>query len=388
VEPGRVRADLAYTRPVPKAARSGHTVALGVDWGLNTMLSAGAARLHGDGRITALGAGGMFRAAGVLARQHRLRRHGEQLHAKAGQYERLAGDGTGHPLAAKHRALTREIQCVSDRRSNLNDALARAAARWTADQAIAAGATVIYVEDLRSMEAKGMGRTMNGPIPGGAGADHRPHAAPRRRGGHRRRHRAREEHLEALPAVPRAAEAPQSPRPALRTRLEMGRLRLLRLAGRPRHGRVAAHRRPRPHPPGDDRGGPRQRGHGHPLRGGQPRSRGGHHAVRPPGQPGPVQDRPHPAQDSTSGAQATPDTLPRQAEQPGGQASGGTRSHGPAPAAPRSQPEPGRDDDQHPHPAAPAARGSTGRRIPPARSRHPSTVGRTHTRPYVLHGIA
>ncbi|WP_197698234.1 zinc ribbon domain-containing protein [Micromonospora viridifaciens] len=43
----------------------------------------------------------------------------------------------------------------------MNDALAWAAARWTVDQAIAATATVIYVEDLRSMEAKGMGATMN-----------------------------------------------------------------------------------------------------------------------------------------------------------------------------------------------------------------------------------
>jgi transposase-like protein len=50
---------------------------------------------------------------------------------------------------------------VSDRRSNLNDALATAAARWAVDQAIAAGASVIYVEDLRSMEARGMGRTHN-----------------------------------------------------------------------------------------------------------------------------------------------------------------------------------------------------------------------------------
>ncbi|MBA4863131.1 transposase, partial [Streptomyces sp. PSKA54] len=57
--------------------------------------------------------------------------------------------------------LTEEIQHVSYRRSHLNDALARAAARWTVDQAIAASATVIYVEDLRSMEARGMGRTLN-----------------------------------------------------------------------------------------------------------------------------------------------------------------------------------------------------------------------------------
>ncbi|WP_155343800.1 zinc ribbon domain-containing protein [Acrocarpospora pleiomorpha] len=162
---GIVRVDLAFTYAVPKARPIGHTVALGVDWGLNTLLSVGAVRLREDATITPLGAGAMFRAAGVLAKQHRLRRLSEHLHAKAEQYHRLTtGDTehlTEHPLTAKHQVLTQEIRAVSARRSNLNDALAWAAARWTVDQAIAAGATVIYVEDLRSMEAGGMGATMN-----------------------------------------------------------------------------------------------------------------------------------------------------------------------------------------------------------------------------------
>ncbi|MET7664984.1 zinc ribbon domain-containing protein [Streptomyces sp. NPDC005356] len=158
---GKVRADVAYTHAVPKARRTGHTVALGVDWGLNTLLSAGTARVHDDGRITALGHGAQFRTAGVLAKQHRLRRLSEHLHTKADHYQRFIGENEQHPLADRHQALRDEIRFVSARRSNLNDALAWAAARWTVDQATAAGASVIYVEDLRSMEAKGMGRTMN-----------------------------------------------------------------------------------------------------------------------------------------------------------------------------------------------------------------------------------
>lgn len=156
-----MRADLAYTHPVPKTQRTGHTVALGVDWGLNTLLSAGAVRLHDDGQITSLGAGAQFRAAGVLAKQHRLRRLSERLHAKTGHYQRLIDASPYADLADKHLALRDEIRHVSERRSNLNDALARAAARWAVDQAIAAKATVIYLEDLRSMEAKGMGRNHN-----------------------------------------------------------------------------------------------------------------------------------------------------------------------------------------------------------------------------------
>ncbi|MCD9876579.1 zinc ribbon domain-containing protein [Streptomyces guryensis] len=161
VRQGRVRADLAYTHAVPKARRTGHTIALGVDWGLNTLLSAGAIRMHADGKITTVGVGGMFRAAGVLAKQHRLRRTSEHLHAKTDHYERLINGTDGHPLTGKHAVLAEEIRHVSNRRSNLNDALACSSARWAVDQAIAAGASVIYVEDLRSMEARGMGRTLN-----------------------------------------------------------------------------------------------------------------------------------------------------------------------------------------------------------------------------------
>ncbi|MFF1568686.1 zinc ribbon domain-containing protein [Streptomyces sp. NPDC058293] len=157
----RVRADLAYTHAVPKTSRTGHTIALGVDWGLNTLLSAGAARLRDDGQITALGSGGQFRAAGVLARQHRLRRLSEHLHTKADHYERLTAGDEQHALTGRHHMLRDEIQHVCDRRSNLNNALSWATARWTVDQAITASATVIYVEDLRSMEARGMGRTVN-----------------------------------------------------------------------------------------------------------------------------------------------------------------------------------------------------------------------------------
>jgi hypothetical protein len=161
IEGGKVLADLAFTHAVPAARRAGHTVALGVDWGLNTLLSAGAARLHPDGAITALGAGAQYRASGVLAKQHRLRRHSERLHTKAARYDRLIAGDPRHPLAVKAAALTEERRRVSERRSNLNDALAQSAARWAVDQAIAARASVIYLEDLRSLEAHGTGRTLN-----------------------------------------------------------------------------------------------------------------------------------------------------------------------------------------------------------------------------------
>jgi hypothetical protein len=158
---GTVRAGVAFSSAVPQARRDGHVIALGVDWGLNTLLSAGAVRLHPDGTITTLGAGGQYRASGVLARQHKLRRHGELLQAKADQHDRIIAGDERHPLAARKAVLDEEARRVAERRSNLNGALAWSAARWAVDQAIAAGATVIYLEDLRTLEARGMGRTMN-----------------------------------------------------------------------------------------------------------------------------------------------------------------------------------------------------------------------------------
>jgi hypothetical protein len=158
---GQVRADLSFSYAVSRARRTGHAVALGVDWGLNTLLSAGAVRREAGGTITALGAGAEYRAAGVLAKAHRLRRQSERLHAKSAHYARLAAEDEQHSLTDRQAVLAEELRRVSQRRSNLNRALAWSAARWATDQAIAAGASVIYLEDLRTLEARGMGRTLN-----------------------------------------------------------------------------------------------------------------------------------------------------------------------------------------------------------------------------------
>jgi hypothetical protein len=70
---------------------------VGADWGVNTLLSAGAVRLGRDGTITAAGAGAQFRADGILAKLDRLRRQGEQLNARIDHYERLSGGDPDHP---------------------------------------------------------------------------------------------------------------------------------------------------------------------------------------------------------------------------------------------------------------------------------------------------
>ncbi|MGW3659697.1 zinc ribbon domain-containing protein [Streptomyces sp. NPDC005151] len=104
---------------------------------------------------------------GVLAKADRLRLHGERISARIDRLQTLIASRRARGIrpdpwvTAKLAVLERERQRVSKRRSRLNAGLARAAARFMVDHAVAAGATVIYLEDLRDMEARGKGRTLN-----------------------------------------------------------------------------------------------------------------------------------------------------------------------------------------------------------------------------------
>jgi Putative transposase DNA-binding domain len=161
---GRVRVDLPWRIPAPPAPRAGHTVALGLDWGVNTLLTGTIGKLAitptgtrviTDGRML------RFDATGMAAKLHRLRVNRERVAARRDHYARLregfsATDRSEQRvlLHAKHAVLTAEHQRICDRIRGLNRALAWAAARWVVDQAQALDATVIYVEDLATLEAR------------------------------------------------------------------------------------------------------------------------------------------------------------------------------------------------------------------------------------------
>ena len=95
--------------------------------------------------------------------------------------------------------------------------------------------------------------------------------------------------------------------------------------------------------------------------------------------------RPHaPENRPTPRAQATHGTLPATPARARRPASGGTRENGPAPAAPRSDPGPAREHDLHGTRKAPppGTRGGTRRGLPQERPRHPAPTG---TRPPASH---
>jgi len=160
---GRVLADVPFSQLVPAIKRIGHVRALGVDWGLNAILTATVATLDqgapGNPVVRTNGRPLSFNAKGVQAKIARLRRQRQVLLAKTDQHARLH-PGLG-PVTARHARLLAEAARVADRQRRLSDTLARNAARWAVDQALAASATVIYVEDLTTLEGRGLGRRLN-----------------------------------------------------------------------------------------------------------------------------------------------------------------------------------------------------------------------------------
>ncbi|MEU4643957.1 zinc ribbon domain-containing protein, partial [Micromonospora sp. NPDC023814] len=168
---GKVRVDLPWQTPHCPAPVDGHTRGLGVDWGVNTLLTAAVADLDQAGSVLVQGRPLRFDAAGVSAKLVRLRRHREHLHIKLDHLTRLRGgrpaDAPADPaLAGKLVRLQAEHSAVCARIRHLNKALAWSSARWLVDHATAVGATVIYVENLATLEAGGRSRGLNRRLSG------------------------------------------------------------------------------------------------------------------------------------------------------------------------------------------------------------------------------
>jgi len=163
---GRVRVDLPWTELAPDVSPSGHVRAVGFDWGVNTLATAALADQTTGSDVFVDGRPAQFDAAGARAKAHRLRRLREQLRGKVDRARQLAGglprgDARRAHLEEKTQQWEREIAAVSRRQTRLNHEMAWAAARWLVDLAVANAATVIYAEDLRSMEVRGLGQRVN-----------------------------------------------------------------------------------------------------------------------------------------------------------------------------------------------------------------------------------
>jgi hypothetical protein len=156
----RLRVDLPFQVRLPATSSTGHSTAAGFDWGLNTLLTGALGHLTAGGRVLCDGRMLRYDATAVSAKLHRLRGHREDLAAKRAHYDTLLARlacpdirwAELHRLRAHAEA---EHAHVCARIRYLNDALAWSAARWAVDQAHQGGASVIYLEDLTTLEARG-----------------------------------------------------------------------------------------------------------------------------------------------------------------------------------------------------------------------------------------
>ncbi len=173
---GKVLIDLPWEQPTPEPLartgkrHAGHSRAVAADWGVNTLLTAVSGSIdetrakvpvvRTDGRVYT------FDAQGPALKLHRLRKQTEDLSAKIDHLSRLI-ENTPVPhlvdvaRVAQLDQAKAERAHVSTRRSNLSREVAWAAASWLVDLAVAQKASVVYVEDLRTMEGRGHGRAQN-----------------------------------------------------------------------------------------------------------------------------------------------------------------------------------------------------------------------------------
>ncbi|MFI7635399.1 zinc ribbon domain-containing protein [Nonomuraea sp. NPDC049400] len=167
---GRVRVDLPFQTLIEVAPATGHTIGCGFDWGVNTLLTGVTGRLTGS-RVISDGRPLTYDAGGVSAKLHRLRAEREHLAAKHRHLERLLvritpTDRRYAKLSTAYEVIGVEHERVCARIRNLNKALAWSAARWAVDQAVATRATVIYLEDLATLETRGRRGSANARLSG------------------------------------------------------------------------------------------------------------------------------------------------------------------------------------------------------------------------------
>ncbi|EKT81094.1 hypothetical protein JOJ86_001813 [Rhodococcus percolatus] len=148
---------------VPVGDLGSATVAVGVDWSPSTLGAAATAASGPDG-LSSDYRGVTYDDRGLGTKLARLQAEGQMLHRKAARLTRLAA--TAPPevraqLEAKIAVLNEHRTAVGVKRGKINRELGFHFARQVTDYAEAAGATVIAVEDLTTLETRGHGRVNN-----------------------------------------------------------------------------------------------------------------------------------------------------------------------------------------------------------------------------------
>jgi hypothetical protein len=219
---GRIAVDLPHSTPAPATKASGHRVALGFDWGVNTLLTGTVGRLTGRGesrRVVTDGRPLIFDATAISAKLHRLRTHREHLATRRDHYRVLA-DGLGAPPPGLGRTPPAGRGASGG---------ARAGVRPHSPPEPGAGlggGPLGRRPERRPRRHRDLPRRprhpgdarqtqrQRPPVRAGPRDRRRGDPAPGREGGHRGGHRPGPGHLGPLPRLPRPAHPPPRPRPA------------------------------------------------------------------------------------------------------------------------------------------------------------------------------
>jgi hypothetical protein len=153
----------AATEAVPAADLTSGTTAVGVDWSPSTLGAAAITTQTPEGLVSDY-RGYTYDDRGLGIKLARLQTEGQLLHAKAARLRRLAT--TAPPevragLETKIVVLDEHRTAVGIKRAKINREMAFHFGRQVTEFAAAAGATVIAVEDLTTLETRGHGRVNN-----------------------------------------------------------------------------------------------------------------------------------------------------------------------------------------------------------------------------------
>ncbi|QSE82340.1 zinc ribbon domain-containing protein [Rhodococcus koreensis] len=153
----------AATELVPDCDLGSATVAVGVDWSPSTLGAAAITTENPDG-LSSDYRGFTYDDRGLGTKLARLQAEGQMLHRKTARLTRLAATAAPEvraQLEEKIAVLNEHRTAVGVKRGRINRELGFHFARQVTDYAEAAGATVIAVEDLTTLETRGHGHVNN-----------------------------------------------------------------------------------------------------------------------------------------------------------------------------------------------------------------------------------
>ena len=170
-ERGLVKLLLPLERMLPPAAKlkratMGALQARGfsLDWGQRRLLTGAVVEPGEDEWVLTSGRQYVFQARSAQTNLYRTREHAQHLAARINRLDNLLANKEDAALRARQKRLLDEKGRQWAHVSERNEQLACAAALWAVEHTLAEDCNVIFHEDLDTLEAQNLGRTLNGKV--------------------------------------------------------------------------------------------------------------------------------------------------------------------------------------------------------------------------------